>query len=130
MKVKFSTVYPHQNSTKLQQRFSFFSITPMYLVRKIIYLYACSVQWVQENYMKEAQVFEYKYLHNNNNNNNKLLDVEIKTGIAQPPPHHHQQQRNCKEAQTPEKWKTLLRQNLHLLQKIVLGFKVLCTYTF
>ena len=42
----------------------------------------------------------------------------MKMGIAQPPPHHQPQERNCNEAQTPEKRKTLLRQNLRLLRKI------------
>ena len=48
----------------------------------------------------------------------------MKMGIAQPPPHHQPQERNCNEAQTPEKRKTLLRQNLYLLRKIALCFKV------
>ena len=48
----------------------------------------------------------------------------MKMGIAQPPSHHQPQERNCNEAQTPEKRKTLLWQNLHLLRKIALCFKV------
>ena len=36
----------------------------------------------------------------------------MKMGIVQPPPHYQPQERNCNEAQTLEKRKTLLRQNL------------------
>ena len=36
----------------------------------------------------------------------------MKMGIAQPSPHYQPQERNCNEAQTPEKQKTLLQQNL------------------
>ena len=36
----------------------------------------------------------------------------MKMGIAQPSPHYQPQERKCNEAQTPEKQKTLLRQNL------------------
>ena len=48
----------------------------------------------------------------------------MKMGIAQLPSHHQPQERNCNEAQTPEKRKTLLWQNLNLLRKIALCFKV------
>ena len=48
----------------------------------------------------------------------------MKMEIAQPSPHYQPQERNCNEAQTPEKQKTLLRQNLDLLRKIALCFKV------
>ena len=58
-------------------------------------------------------------MYNNNNNNNRR-----RNRIAQRPSHHQQQPRYQHEAQIPEKWKTLLRQNLHLLRKIALGFKV------
>ena len=53
-----------------------------------------------------------------------LLEVEMKMGIAQPPSHHQPQERNRNEAQTSEKQKTLLWQNLNLLRKIALCFKV------
>ena len=42
----------------------------------------------------------------------------MKTVITQRPPHQQQQQRDQHKAETPEKWKTLLRQNLRLLRKI------------
>ena len=48
----------------------------------------------------------------------KLLVVKMKMVFTQRPPHQQQQERNQNEAQISEKWKTLLRQNLHLLQKI------------
>ena len=48
----------------------------------------------------------------------KLLStIKMKIVIAQPPPHQQQQKRDQHEAQTPEKWKTLLWQNLHPLGK-------------
>ena len=53
-----------------------------------------------------------------NYNNKNSLTVEIKMVFTQPPPHQQKQQRDQHEAQIPEKWKTLLRQNLHLLRKI------------
>ena len=42
----------------------------------------------------------------------------MKMVFTQQPPHQQQQERNRNEAQISEKWKTLLRKNLHLLQKI------------
>ena len=49
----------------------------------------------------------------------KLLStIKMKMVIAQPPPHQQQQKRDQHEAQTSEKWKTLLGQNLRLLRKI------------
>ena len=49
----------------------------------------------------------------------KLLStIEMKMVFTQQPPHQQQQERNRNEAQISEKWKTLLRQNLHLLRKI------------
>ena len=56
--------------------------------------------------------------HNNNKTNCR------RNRIAQRPPHQQQQERNIYEAQTLEKLKTLVRKNLHLLQKIALGFEV------
>ena len=42
----------------------------------------------------------------------KHLKVEMKMGIVQLPHHYQPQERNSNEAQTPEKRKALLRQNL------------------
>ena len=62
------------------------------------------------NYVKLAS-FEY------NKTTTKLLDVEMKMLIAQPLPHQQQQKRGRHEAQTSEKRKMLLRQNLHTWEK-------------
>ena len=51
-----------------------------------------------------------------NNNNNK--SYRRRNRIAQQPPHQQQQPRDQYKAETPEKWKMLLRQNLRLLWKI------------
>ena len=103
---------PRQNSTKITRCF-IFSLYHVVL-QFCTYKYGTALEYysLYGNYVKQTSKRMYNY------NNKNSSTVEIKMVFTQPPPHHQQQQRYQHEAQIPQKWKTLLRQNLHLLRKI------------